>query len=195
MSSRITWHFIYHSEQNHHKCPKHLDLAYNMLTDTSLENLEYLVLERAGLSAMDLSWNMLSAKAVKKLGTSRILLKHFTRRFSIHALDVSISFLKSDLATHQRSKPRSLRREGGNFKKSLEPIALHLEDNQQRFSLMCVRICMHSHSACLLSCIHMFMLDTRMCSGMHTVQTAFHAGRPSQKGSYHGWTTSPCVWH
>jgi hypothetical protein len=48
-----------------------------MLTDTSLENLEYLVLERAGLSAMDLSWNMLSAKAVKKLGTSRILLKHF----------------------------------------------------------------------------------------------------------------------
>lgn len=77
VSSRITWHFIYHSEQNHHKCPKHLDLAFNMLTDTSLENLEYLVLERAGLSAMDLSWNMLSAKAVKKLGTSRILLKHF----------------------------------------------------------------------------------------------------------------------
>ena len=97
------------------------------------------------------------SKGRKKTGYVQESPKAFQGRFSMHALDVSISFLNSDLATHQRSKPRSLRREGGNFKKSLEPIALHLEDNQQRFSLMCVRIYMHTYACTQHACFHAYV--------------------------------------
>ena len=88
----------------------HLDLAYNMLSEDSLANIEQLIYAKGHLIHLDLSWNLLTAAGIKQL----------------------------ERAVHERSKPRSSKRDDGSarVKKPMVKMTLVATGSEQRRSLM-----------------------------------------------------------
>ena len=94
-----------------HKSLTYLDLAYNMLSDDSIVNVQQIIYVNANLQTLDLSWNMFSAGGIKQI----------------------------DQAVYERSKPRSSKRSGTRQSLGTKPmskLAVRCTAKEQRTALM-----------------------------------------------------------
>ena len=94
-----------------HKSLTYLDLAYNMLSDDSIINLEQIVYGNANMQTVDLSWNMLSAAGIKQI----------------------------DQAVYERAKPRSSKRPSAHKSigsKPMPKLTVKATAKEQRIALM-----------------------------------------------------------
>jgi hypothetical protein len=102
---------VRHGFDFNHKSLTYLDLAYNMLSDDSITNLEQMVYGHANMQTLDLSWNMLSAAGIKQI----------------------------DLAVYERAKPRSSKRPSAHKNIGTKPmpkLTVNATAKEQRIALM-----------------------------------------------------------